>query len=368
MNSCFGFCRNNRFDGSSGPNFPVKSVGVMPSGSSAVANRSPVISSPSLANALSASPSFPASNSSPKSYPPSATNLTMASRSNVDIIPSNLSPIAASTSPTPTTLNTRFQTQDHLVFKNSQDFQLGATFFSLFKALDNYDKGKFAGMNVVFDSGRYLDVNVGPNWWEYFFKPICLKKGEVDKEISLSIQETRQNLADGYKLPSYRLAYLFKKYIAFRPEIVAEINSYIKMNFSGKYIIGVHHRGTDRSGVKIPFTETLTVLRREICRVINYGRDLRIFVATDDADFLRNIKKLYPKHVLHYNVIRSTDDEPLHFSQTKYDSNYQKGKEAIFDLFLLSGCDTLIHPSFSSFSSLAAALRLNFCQVVRNSR
>jgi hypothetical protein len=80
---------------------------------------------------------------------------------------------------------------------------------------------------------------------------------------------------------------------------------------------------------------------------------LRIYVATDDANFLKYMIPLYPKHIIYNEFVRSNDNSPLHYGfDNKYQSNYQKGEEALLDCLLLSKCNFLIRP-WSSLSIIA---------------
>lgn len=245
-----------------------------------------------------------------------------------------------------------------LVFKNIEDIGFGAIFFSLLKVLDDFDTGKFKGIQVVFDNGCYVDTNVGSNWWDYFFEPINLKsRGKGD--FILDQQATMQAVRQGYRIPTKRVDELIKKYITFRPEISFDIDNFIMDNFQGYYVIGIHHRGTDKKteAKLVSFNQTLEVLNQQIKGLSSSDfQRLRLFVATDEAAFVRELEDKYPGKVVYNKFVRSTDGMPLHYSQNLYNSNYQKGKEAILDCFLLSKCDLLIFPAASSFSFLASKL------------
>lgn len=66
--------------------------------------------------------------------------------------------------------NTKSKNGSCYVF-NNPDVGIGAVFFSLAKALDNFEHGSYEGFKVEFNTGCYVDSDMGPNWWEYFSSP-----------------------------------------------------------------------------------------------------------------------------------------------------------------------------------------------------
>lgn len=245
-----------------------------------------------------------------------------------------------------------------LILNNPADVGFGALVFSIFAVLNEFEKGSMAGVKVNFNSGCYLDEDLGPNWWEYFFEPLAL--GNTDAP-PFYLDESQAILAAnvGYGIPRYRTSELAKRYIVLKPDLQEEIDDYLNRNFDGHYVIGVHHRGTDKKTEVpiIPYERTLKFLSKRIAKLSAAERNqLRIYVATDDQNFLDRILQSYPSQVIYNDFVRSKDGQPLHYSQDLYGSNYQKGKETIIDCFLLSRCNLLIYPACSSYSSLSAAL------------
>jgi hypothetical protein len=245
-----------------------------------------------------------------------------------------------------------------LFFNNPNDVGLGALVVGLLKGLEDYEAGEFAGLSVHFDSGCYLDPDLGPNWWEYFFEPIAL--GDTEAPLfCLTKSQNLKVLQAGYLMSREKKRELAKRYLVLKPALQEEIDTYVARYFDGHYIIGVHHRGTDKKieAILIPYKRTLEVLAYKIKALPQEVKDnLRIYVATDDARFLEKISEIYPSKVIFNDFVRSTDGSPLHYSQNLYSSNYQKGREAILDCYLLSRCNLLIHPCSSTFSTLSTLL------------
>lgn len=245
-----------------------------------------------------------------------------------------------------------------LEFVNSVDLGFGSTFSAVLHALNKYDKGSFSGIHINLDRGSFVDAERGPNWWDYYFEPIDFES--VGAEVFM--YERRQYLYlvnEGYRLSNARVQALVQKYVHLKPEMDQELEAFVADHFNGYYVIGVHHRGTDKvkEAQLVPFAVTQQKLEKTIAKLSQDQLErLRIFVATDEQDFLDLMAACYPDQVIYADFVRSTDDKPLHYSKDKYSSNYQKGKEAILDCYLLSRCDVLIFPASSSLSYFSSKL------------
>lgn len=255
--------------------------------------------------------------------------------------------------------NSETTNQPNLVMNNICDSGFFATFSAVLGALDFYDKGYYDSLKIDFDTGRYLDTERGPNWWEYFFEPINLGL-EKESKYYFTISEVANLALYFFHLDRQRSFQLCQKYIYLKPDIEKEINSFVKENFKNYFVIGVHHRGTDKISetALVPYEETY----RTLCLVINQlthkqKAKLRIFVATDDQNFLKFISQRFPSQIICNDFARSKDSTPIHAYDTNfYPNNYQKGKEAVIDCFLLSRCNFLIRPWSSSLSLVATRL------------
>lgn len=246
----------------------------------------------------------------------------------------------------------------YYVFNDSADIGFGAVLMALLPLLDRYDSGQYSGIKVDLDSGCYLDADLGPNWWNYFFEPIDLGD-RSGTHYSFSKKQMMQMYRSGVGISRQRSAELFERYVHLKPAVQEEINEFYDRNMRGYYIIGVHHRGTDKKTetVVIPHVKTLQFLQQVIAQLPKDTLDsFRIFVATDDDAFINFMVSAYPSRVIYNDFIRSANNKPLHYSEDKYGSNYQKGKEALIDLIMLSMCDHLVYPSASSFSTISMKL------------
>lgn len=245
----------------------------------------------------------------------------------------------------------------NLMIHDSLNIGMFATFSLVLATLHLYEEGNFAGVKVDLNSGFYLDPDRGPNWWEYFFEPIAL--GDQDAPThSFSIQEGIDLVGQGFQLPRYRLCELVQRYVHIKPDIQREVDAFTQTYFNDHFVIGVHHRGTDKvfETPIVSYAKTRQTIDQIIRNLTGpQRRNFKIYVATDDHYFLVYLSTFFPNQVIYNNFVRSVDGWPLHYFVNKdyYSSNYQKGKEALLDCLLLSKCQILVRPASSSLSFAA---------------
>lgn len=240
-----------------------------------------------------------------------------------------------------------------VILNNPSNSGFGAVFSSVIATLDMYDQGCYAGVKVDLNEGMYLDPNYGPNYWEYFFEPINLGDTTAPHHI-LSGNDVSRLINAGFQIPKERGYELIQKYVYLKPHIQKKINKFVKKKFKGYFTIGIHHRGTDKKTEAsiVPYSTTLFHVNWWI-KNLPKNTKTRIFVATDDQNFLDYIHKLYPDKVIFNHFIRSKGEDPIHYNDNLFKNNYQKGEEALIDLLLLSKCDLFLFPAASAFSMTA---------------
>ncbi len=252
-----------------------------------------------------------------------------------------------------------------LLVKNPHNSGMFAVFSSVLGALDMVEHGAFSGMRVKLD-GWYLDPAIGPNWWDYYFEPIQVGHRQPYQPVySFSFKETSTVIHRGLLLGRERAHELIKRYIKVKPEIEDACDEFINLNFKGYYVIGVHHRGTDKWKECPPVPYEVT--RNAVENIINENKSrypVRIFVATDEAKFLEFMQTSFPDQVISCDFSRSTTKKPLHVSDHLYSGNYQKGKEALLDCLLLSRCQILVRPPRSCLSVTASRFDINLRQII----
>lgn len=230
-----------------------------------------------------------------------------------------------------------------------------AVFSGVLGALNFYEQGDYQGIKIELEGGVYQDPRLGSNWWTYFFEPIYVGNDE-GLDYTFTFEDHRALAHDGFHMPRQRAHELISKYIKVLPHIQNKVDRYVKEQFQDAYVIGVHHRGTDKITEMplVPYEKTAQALAAVIKNLPKeQASNLKIYVATDDSNFLKFISSLYPDRVIFSDFIRSENDRPLHIgNDDKYGSIYQKGEEALVDCLLLSRCNYLIRP-WSSLSIVA---------------
>lgn len=232
-----------------------------------------------------------------------------------------------------------------------------AVFSAVLGALNFYEKGDYAGIKIHLLDGLYLDPELGPNWWEYFFEPINIENNVQAPHHTFTLNDHLIFADQGFHMPRERAFELIQRYIHLKPHIQNKVEQFVQERFQNSFVIGVHHRGTDKI-VEMPlvsYDKTFSTLL-EVINSLNEMQkaNLKVYVATDDAHFLTYILQACPYEVIYNDFRRSDNNLPLHYGNntTKYHSNYQKGEEALLDCLLLSKCHFLIRP-WSSLSIIA---------------
>jgi len=215
-----------------------------------------------------------------------------------------------------------------------------SAFLDIISGLDCYEKGFVAGLEVDYaKTGLYYDPLVGPNWWNYYFKPICVGN---KKKAKRKIADDKYQLFNAFNvdvgMTKERANELITRYIKIREEIEVFVNHFKINNFDGNIVIGIHYRGTDKV-TEAPRLQYEKV-REEIEK--HAKNDCLLFVATDEQQFLDYMIECYGTRVLYLQAERSTTSTPLHLAPK---SPYQQGKEALLDCLLLSKTDLLLRTS-----------------------
>lgn len=219
--------------------------------------------------------------------------------------------------------------------------------FSIFndvlQLVDMYDKGVYSGCAVKFDqAGFYYDIDKGDNWWTYYCEPVGLgrrfRRPIVQSEgLGLPYAPPRENLRNMDRKEAGRLT---AEYIHPKPYLLDKVRNFSKQHFKGKYVIGVHYRGTDKilEAPRVDYAEMANKVREIVQK--QQTADYVVFVATDEQPFLEFMKKEHPHNVAWWDSVRSEDHKPVH----KYpkESPYRIGEDAMMDCLLLAESDKLV--------------------------
>lgn len=239
---------------------------------------------------------------------------------------------------------------------------LFSEFYMVIGFLDFYEKNPNAGIAVEFGKeGLYYERKIGPNYWNYYFKPISFGHRKNSHVVHFSRQELSEFTCYArFQMPVKRAAELVKKYIRLKPSLQKEVDRFCKRKFKKDYIIGVHYRGTDKK-IEAPRLSYKHVYKEIVYAIANIkqgksvkkkNHKIKIFLATDEQPFIEYLEKRFPGKIITTNAIRSTDGTPIHLQ--RHSGQYKSGKGAVLDCVLLSRCHFLLRmdSNLSSASTL----------------
>ncbi len=131
-----------------------------------------------------------------------------------------------------------------------------------------------------------------------------------------------------------------KKYIKPKAHIIKKIDAFYQKHLQGCFVLGIHIRGTD-----LHYAPAVSPAEYfpHIDGWIKKEPSLKIFLATDQAQYISVFEKRYGKKVVYSDSFRS-DNATAPF-QRKELSPYKKGEDVLLDILLLSKSDFLIKGS-----------------------
>jgi hypothetical protein len=184
------------------------------------------------------------------------------------------------------------------------------------------------------------------NSWEYYFEPINEYKLEdvyKSKFVIFADGKTRKNFEfDTFKVSEKENYEIFKKYIKINKEIKLEADKFIKKNFINKKVLGVHFRGSDmKTQERHPFPPSFKQIYSHIEHELKNKNYNKIFLVTEELDYLEKLKSKYKDKICYYDSYRSKNPDIFN-NQKRKNHRYLIGKENIIDMLLLSKTKTII--------------------------
>ena len=224
----------------------------------------------------------------------------------------------------------------------------------------------------------FHDPRVGDNSWDYYFEPVA---GLSWAELRARLADPRDPLtpADVVQLDADFLWYLhaydpagvynypygyykaltddgldawyarqrasarrlLSRYVRPKPHILAKVDAFWQAELAGHDVLGVHMRGSDKGAADASSRLSRIVEPEEyfphIDRFIGETANPRIFLATEQAQFVARTRARYGKRVATRAVTRTntfgTTSNPF---QARTGSGYLKGEEVLIDCLLLA--------------------------------
>ena len=205
-------------------------------------------------------------------------------------------------------------------------------------------------------------VNKTLNSWEYYFNQTSKYKLEdvyQSKNVIFSSSETFKN----YKLRAFKkfkdLYNAYKKYIRMNTAIIKEANENFKRLKIDRYnTVGLHWRGTDHKFLpNHPQPPSRKQIFNKIDKILKNKKRKKIFLVTEDPEYLEIMKKKYGKKVLYLNSFRSSKSSDFsNFNRNNH--RFKVGKESLIEVLILSKLNYLVC-SESNISDFAKFISLN---------
>ncbi len=221
------------------------------------------------------------------------------------------------------------------------------------------DKMGFYPVVANWDACAYEEeekVNGTKNVFEYYFQPVS--------RISVSDALNSNNVVipseENMNMPFYRygcewfhvsdayienMGVIFRKYIRRNDRIRERMERDMHEVLGNRKSLAIHFRGTD---YKInanghPVSLELEDYYSYIVQAMKKHKFEQIFVATDDSDALKKIKKKFKNIVCYQDTVRTDGNVSVAFlDQGRKRNSYELGYEVLRDAYTLAACDGLI--------------------------
>jgi hypothetical protein len=215
---------------------------------------------------------------------------------------------------------------------------------------------------IYFKINNLLYSNKFNLWDKFFVQPfieyedIIKKKIEkknfieeyfnLNKEFSLNWVGKNIKILQNYKIIE-PLRKTYKKHIIFNEKIKKKFLE-LKLKYLKNKILAVHLRGTDRFSVGHHFDgqrenlNFLSNIKPTIKKKMSKLKANKIFLATDDRDYLIQMKTTFKKKViLSSTIFGDKNKNGIHASNIYESENYKTklGTEALLDAMLMSNCN-----------------------------
>lgn len=195
------------------------------------------------------------------------------------------------------------------------------------------------------------------NSWEYYFnqkKTLSDIDFKNDKVIFSDGNFNIKFFSDHYYGNESYFYEIFKNYISIKKNINNYVKLFKKKHLNKYKIIGVHWRGTDitsakykkKNSVLYKYRKKITIddFAKKIDPILKKNKKVKIFLSTDENDYIKKFKDLYGSKVVYTNCYRSNSSDPVHLNNdyVRHNHRYKLGFEVMVDSLLLSESDILI--------------------------
>lgn len=228
----------------------------------------------------------------------------------------------------------------------------GAGLFSNFIFVLNHLKiAKSCGYIPVVDMenfptiyNEFKKINNTKNSWNYYFdNKTKIKLKEIYKNHNYILTSNRFSKSFSHKIDNNEFRNCFKDYYKIKKKYLDFAESFSEKNFD-KNTLAIHLRGTSyKTSANHPFPTTYYQTYNLIDKIISENKYSKIFLCTEDLNYLKIIKKRYKDKVIFLkNVYRSYNDDAF----KKYPQNlhrYKLGRDILIESLLISKCKGFVY-------------------------
>lgn len=203
------------------------------------------------------------------------------------------------------------------------------------------------------------------NSWEYYFKPISnvdLKDVYRSKNVIFTNGFINNDMSKNYKNNS-NLKKVFKKYINIKKIYIKNVKNFENKYFKKNKVLGIHFRGTSMKTIpNHPLPPSTQQMFNLVDRALSKFKFTKIFLVTDQLDYLNLFIRKYGNKVCYRNSFRSNKSKIFHLTDRKL-HRYKMGVDALEDTLLMSKLNYLIC-SRSNMSEVASLMLPNKLKVL----
>jgi hypothetical protein len=216
------------------------------------------------------------------------------------------------------------------VFLNSDWLGLGARIVKTIELL-NFAELKKIELNIKYGYKEKYDSD----YFRFLFHFKTNRKYHNKKYIQIEDSNEIVKNINLNNLLSIDKAYsLFEKHLVFEQSILSEVDAYCKDNFINYKVLGVHYRGTDKSGEAPRFNEDMLITEIENC-LINNSFD-KVFISTDEQKILEIISNRFKNIDVIFRADALRSDNGDQFHRKPANSKEIVNRDAIANILILS--------------------------------
>tara|TARA_B100000579_G_scaffold391590_1_gene366920 strand:+ start:249 stop:1280 length:1032 start_codon:yes stop_codon:yes gene_type:complete len=205
-------------------------------------------------------------------------------------------------------------------------------------------------------------INNTYNAWEYYFEKLnkyTLNEVYKSQNVILTSQFYQDNMeTDIYKKDYFK----YLKKIKIKKKFYKKANNFFKKNFSNNdNILGVHFRGsTYKTARGHAYPSTTPEMIKNISNLIKKYKYNKIFLVTEELNYLKSLKKEFGKKLFFYDTFRMKNIDSFKIYPRKK-HRYKLGEENIIEAILLSKCNglTYIKSNIATYAKCLSSKKIN---------